>query len=294
MKPAMSILLTSLLLALLLSSACQQEVDISAETFAVKAVMEQYFAAAKEKSMDKLTEVAGDPELTFVTPYSGENFDGWEAFKAHVEEYFGDETFKFNNYVIKDHKVRISPLGDAAWCSTLIAEEFEFQGSSFYWDLECTSVLEKREGIWKIALMHFSFPRAGEEALAKYRATIEANNAAISEAVAAGNVDAMVAFYTVDAALMPPNSEILKGTDLITATMQGMVNQGTKGLVLTTTEISDAGEFICEIGRYDMRIQPRGRRATTEVGKYLVMWQPQPDGSLKIALDMWNTSPAVR
>lgn len=291
MKAPVSILLTCLLLVVLLCTSCQQEVDVQAETIAVKTVMENYFIAVKEKSMEKLAEVAGDPEVTFVTPMSGENYYSWEAYKAHVEQYFGDETFKFNNYVIKDHKVRISPLGDAAWCSTLIAEEYEFHGSQIFSDLECTAVLEKREDKWKIALMHYSYPRAGEEALAGYRTRIEDNNAAFSEAVAAGEIDAITALYTQDATFLPPNSEILKGTDLIKAAVQGMVNQGVKGFVLTTTEIFDAGEFICEIGRYEMTTQPRGRRATTEIGKYLVMWKPQPDGSMKIALDMWNTSP---
>jgi ketosteroid isomerase-like protein len=47
---------------------------------------------------------------------------------------------------------------------------------------------------------------------------------------------------------------------------------------------------IAEIGTYKMSFTMEGMSGEmTDTGKYLTIWEQQPDGSLKIALEMWNT-----
>jgi ketosteroid isomerase-like protein len=276
-------------------TACEPpKVDVEAETFAVKTAMENYFLADKEKSIDKLAALM-DVNVEVISPVSGEDLIGWEAYKAYVEKYYGDETYTATGYAINAPVIKISRQGDAAWFHALVDVSYDYQGKSYtYRDMKWTGALQKYEGNWIFTQLHFSFPRASEAKLAAYRTVIEAQNAKIVEAVAAGNVDAIAAFYTDTAILMPPNSEILTGTDMVKATWQGLFGQGLKSCTLSIEKVVDGGEYVCEIGKYQMSIQPRGRRATTEYGKYFVAWLPQADGSLKIAFDMWNSSPAPK
>jgi ketosteroid isomerase-like protein len=295
MRSRIFVLGACLILALLVFSACQPPaVDVEAETFAVKTAMENYFVADKEKSIDKLATLV-DQNIAVISPFTGEDFIGWEAVKAHVEKYFSDETFTVTNYAIKDPVIKISALGDAAWFHASVDESYTYQGKSFnYSDIKWTGALQKYEGNWIFTQVQFAFLRANEAKLAGYRTVIEAQNAKIAEAVATGNVDAIVAYYEDNAILMPPNSEMLTGIDMVKTDWQNAFGQGLKSGTFTVINVIDGGEYVCEIGKYQMTIQPRGRRATTENGKYMTAWLPQPDGSLKIAFDMWNSSPAPK
>jgi hypothetical protein len=43
-------------------------------------------------------------------------------------------------------------------------------------------------------------------------------------------------------------------------------------------------------GRYSLGIEPEGAESVTEVGKYIVVHQPQADGSTKIVFDIFNSN----
>jgi ketosteroid isomerase-like protein len=58
---------------------------------------------------------------------------------------------------------------------------------------------------------------------------------------------------------------------------------------LTTKEVMLMGEAACEIGNYSLTLNPEGQPPMQDNGKYVVIWQPQADGSWKIHIDTWNT-----
>jgi ketosteroid isomerase-like protein len=47
---------------------------------------------------------------------------------------------------------------------------------------------------------------------------------------------------------------------------------------------------VYEIGKYGISLTlPGTQHPLADNGKYMTIWEKQPDGSLKIKLDIWNT-----
>jgi uncharacterized protein (TIGR02246 family) len=118
---------------------------------------------------------------------------------------------------------------------------------------------------------------------------IESTNARFVEAYNRGDVASVAALYTDDAVLLPPNAQLLRGRQAIGEFWNAARQAGLRSLILKTASVDDSGELACEIGSYTLKIQPEGGGATTDKGKYVVVWKRQADGSWKLAVDIWNT-----
>lgn len=144
----------------------------------------------------------------------------------------------------------------------------------------------------------FFFCQAAQEEemdLAKVRKAIEDVNLKFGEAFRQGDPAAVADFYTDDAVLLPPNSEIIKGKQSIEAFWSDVIAMGVKDVNLTTVEVMPMGDMACEIGKYSLTIQPEGlEEAIGDNGKFLVIWKQTEDGSWKLHIDIWNTSMPVQ
>jgi ketosteroid isomerase-like protein len=118
---------------------------------------------------------------------------------------------------------------------------------------------------------------------------IEAANEAYGKAVANQDVAAVVALYTPDAILLPPDSPVAQGADAIRAVLQGYVDAGAQSLALETTALDDQGDMVVDVGRYTLGLQPPGADPITDVSKYLQVYKRQSDGSFRIAYDCFNS-----
>ena len=116
-----------------------------------------------------------------------------------------------------------------------------------------------------------------EEACAKY-----------SEAIREANVADVADVYTVDATIIPPDGEIVKGKPAIEELYKKFFQIGMKEAVLTTIEVGGNGDTAYEIGKSKVRIQPEGQAAILDSTKYLVIWKHQADGTWKVHVDIWN------
>ena len=103
---------------------------------------------------------------------------------------------------------------------------------------------------------------------------------------AAQNAADLVALYTDDAQLFPPNSDVIEGADNITAFWQGAFDSGLGGISLDTIEVDNEEDTAIENGRYRMTT-PDGQVA--DQGKYLVVWK-RLDDHWYIHRGIWNTS----
>jgi uncharacterized protein (TIGR02246 family) len=100
----------------------------------------------------------------------------------------------------------------------------------------------------------------------------------------------VVAGFTDDAIMVPPDGELVKGKQAIEEFYNSFFQMGIKEIVLTTVELEGSGGTVYEIGKTRVRIQPEGRQAIQDSAKYLVIWKRQADGTWKVHVDIWNLS----
>jgi uncharacterized protein (TIGR02246 family) len=124
------------------------------------------------------------------------------------------------------------------------------------------------------------------------RTDIETANREIGKAFSSGDTAALAAFYTEDAAVLPPNSQMIRGRKAIEGFWKGAMGMGVRSIQLNTIDVQSSGDLAYEIGNATMQIQPQGGSASTETVKYVVVWKRQPDNSWKLAADIWNSSSA--
>ena len=124
------------------------------------------------------------------------------------------------------------------------------------------------------------------------RTDIESANREIGKAFSSGDIAALAAFYTEDAVVLPPNSQMIRGRKAIEEFWKGAVGMGVRSIQLNTIDVQSSGDLAYEIGNATMQIQPQGGSASRETVKYVVVWKRQPDNSWKLAADIWNSSSA--
>ena len=128
--------------------------------------------------------------------------------------------------------------------------------------------------------------------IAQIRAAIEAGNLKFGEAVRKGDAAAIAALYSEDATVLPPDSAMIKGRQAIQASWNRSLQMGIKDAVLTTVEVSGAGDYAYEIGKVLLTIQPAGQAALQQTAKYVVVWKKAASGSWQLHVDIWNSLPA--
>lgn len=122
------------------------------------------------------------------------------------------------------------------------------------------------------------------------KASVKAVDEEWARAAKAGDGQAIAALYTTDAVLLPPGEPIVKGE----AAKKYWVDFG-NGYAgpteLNTMTVEGAGDVATAIGTYKMTMtekKPGAKPLPTDEGKYIEVLKRQPDGSWKIAYDIWN------
>ncbi|HUK12473.1 MAG TPA: DUF4440 domain-containing protein [Thermoanaerobaculaceae bacterium] len=101
-----------------------------------------------------------------------------------------------------------------------------------------------------------------------------------------GSAMEVAALYTVDALVLPPNGEMVEGTNAIQEFWQGAIDMGITEVHLEPIEVEPHGDTAVEVGRYRLTVAG-GREA--DQGKYLTVWK-HVKGMWKLHRDIWNSS----
>jgi uncharacterized protein (TIGR02246 family) len=134
-------------------------------------------------------------------------------------------------------------------------------------------------------------PRVGEKD--SVRREIEASNARFVDAMNRGDTVGMYADFARDAVLMMNGSPALRGRVAITQTLNRMMTQATlKDPKFHIDDVILGGDLAIETGSYDWTVVPKQGKPVPDKGKYVVVWQRQADGSLKIIRDISNSDSA--
>ena len=112
------------------------------------------------------------------------------------------------------------------------------------------------------------------------RDELDAINAGFGEAFATQDAERLAGFYSDDARLLFHGQPIIRGRAAIETAMREMVADGPASLRFVTDEVITDGSLVVDIGRI---VSPTGQ------SKYVVVYQRQADGSLKVAVDAANS-----
>jgi uncharacterized protein (TIGR02246 family) len=118
------------------------------------------------------------------------------------------------------------------------------------------------------------FAREGDRV--RIRDELDAINAGFGEAFATQDAERLADFYADDARLLFHGQPIIRGRAAVDAALRDMVAGGPASLRFVTDEVIEDGSLVVDIGRI---VGPGGQ------SKYVVVYQRQADGSLRIVVD---------
>jgi ketosteroid isomerase-like protein len=124
---------------------------------------------------------------------------------------------------------------------------------------------------------------------------VRAADAAQLKAAQALDVAGVVAEYSDDAVVLPPNAPVATDKASITKQWTSMLVPGAQATwAPTKVESSASGEMVYTQGTYSVTMKGPDGKPASDSGKYLAVWKKQADGSWKNVEDMWNSDlPAV-
>ena len=125
---------------------------------------------------------------------------------------------------------------------------------------------------------------------AAVRQAIETQNSRFSAAAVKADTATIAGLYTDDAIVMGPNAPAMHGHDAIAKGFASMASEmKLTGLKLQTQDVIAAGDYAIETGAYDLTAAPPKAKPVHDVGKYIVVWKKQADGSYKLLRDIYNS-----
>lgn len=100
----------------------------------------------------------------------------------------------------------------------------------------------------------------------------------------AGDVEGLVALYTKDTRVMPPNGVIKVGEAAVREEFGAMITAGMQ-IDLTSVESRAAGDVAYNVGTYELRMGGE----IIDTGKWIETWHRGDDGTWRISNDIWNS-----
>ena len=111
----------------------------------------------------------------------------------------------------------------------------------------------------------------------------------------AGDLDAFVEFFAVDARFLPPDAPQANGHDEIRESLSalGALPGFSLGWSANFADVSSSGDLGYSVGTFEMTIDGPDGRPATRTGTYTTVWKKQNDGQWKVISDVPNfDSPA--
>jgi ketosteroid isomerase-like protein len=101
-------------------------------------------------------------------------------------------------------------------------------------------------------------------------------NESFSAALARQDSEAAAEAYTEDARLLYPGHPVIHGRAAIGDLLRDSLAKGPSLITFETEQVWDGGTFVVDVGTYT---------SGDSAGKYVVVHERQPDGSLRMAVD---------
>jgi ketosteroid isomerase-like protein len=116
-----------------------------------------------------------------------------------------------------------------------------------------------------------------------------------AKAAATKDVEQIIAFYSDDAIVLPPNATTAATKEAVRNIWKDMF--ASPGLAITwkptRVQLAKSGEMGWVSGTYELTMNDTSGKPINDRGKYLEVWEKQTDGNWKCAADMWNSDVAA-
>ncbi len=125
-----------------------------------------------------------------------------------------------------------------------------------------------------------------------WKKVVDETNAVFIKYMMEDNTKAMMDMFVDDLISLPSYQPMFEGKEAMKEISEMNKQMGMKfnDFSLTTKHVMDAGEYVIDIGTYSLNMTMAGMpQPITDKGKYITIFEKQDDGSLKIAVDTWNT-----
>jgi ketosteroid isomerase-like protein len=123
------------------------------------------------------------------------------------------------------------------------------------------------------------------------REGVDRGHEAWLNAMTANDPEALGRLSTEDAVLMPPHQQPVAGRQGVIDWFAEVVKQArTVAVDILQREVIIAGDVAIERGSFAWKIAPVGGSEFEDRGSFLAIWQRQPDGSWKVARNIWNST----
>jgi len=112
-----------------------------------------------------------------------------------------------------------------------------------------------------------------------------------SAAAQSKDVAKTISFYADDASALPFNAPIASGKDQIRDLWTHLTSMPGFSLTFgpTKIEVAKSGDLAYDVGTFELKANDAQGNATTQLGKYVVVWKKQSDKQWKAILDMFST-----
>ena len=137
-----------------------------------------------------------------------------------------------------------------------------------------------------VAVLVLAVPHDAHAQAKTLKQTFQAMNQKLHEALVNGDAAAAAACYAKQAKLYPPNAEAVNGQAEIQKFWQGAIDQGVRGLRITTVEAEGRVDSGFEVSTFEV-LDAKG--AVIDRGKAIVVWKVE-SGTWRLWRDIWNSS----
>lgn len=122
-------------------------------------------------------------------------------------------------------------------------------------------------------------------------ATIRSLTKAYVASANAKDVAKVVAFYTPDAVLLPPNHAAVEGHEAIRRYFQlELMDAGFSDFDNQPIKIEHSGDLAYQRGEYLFQLVDAKMGKKVERGKYVVVWKRMPDAQWRMLVDSWSSN----